>query len=167
MPAASDTRALTFGTTSSTNIEYFNSVALDSAGNIAAVGNSENYTTGTIARFDGTTGAVDTSFATSGRATPTLVAGSTVEELDDVAIDSRGRILGIGYANDGGALIVVTRYTSTGALDTTYGTSGVTTATSAGLGPRGGLQSDGRLIVVGAYPRSGGGSDVSVWRFWP
>jgi hypothetical protein len=61
---------------------------------------------------------------------------------------------------------VVTRYSSTGTLDATYGTNGVTTETAAGLSTHGGLQPDGRLIVIGAYPRSGG-SDLAVWRFWP
>ena len=159
--------ALTFGTTTgSTNLQGFDGMALDASGNIVTVGWDEGYTTATIARFT-STGMVDTTFASSGRASPVLVAGGTVQELDEVAIDGQGRILGIGYAVDGGSLIAVTRYSTSGQLDTTYGTSGVTTAPSAGLSPRGKLQSDDRLIVVGSYPRAGGGSDVAIWRFWP
>ena len=88
---------------------------------------------GTMARFDNT-GAVDSGFATSGRVAPTLVVGGTEQELDDVAIDGQRRILGIGYVYDGGSLIAVTRYTSTGMLDTTYGTNGVTTEPAGGAG---------------------------------
>ncbi len=159
--------ALTFGTTANGNIQGFNASVLDASGNIVSVGNDENYAHGTVARFLGTTGAIDTTFGTSGRISPVLVAGGTVQEIDDVQIDADGNVLGIGYANAGGSLVAVTRYSSAGVLDTTYGTGGVGTAVSSGLGPHGLLQADGRLLVMGAYPRGSAGTDVAVWRFWP
>ncbi|MGE5183502.1 MAG: hypothetical protein ACM31C_15630 [Acidobacteriota bacterium] len=159
--------ALTFGTTSNGNIQGFNASIFDASGNIVSVGNDENYAHGTLARFVGTTGAIDTTFGTSGRISPVLVAGGSVQEIDDVQIDEDGNVLGIGYANAGGPLIAVTRYSSAGVLDTTYGTGGVGTAVTSALGPHGLLQADGRLLVMGAYPRGSAGNDVAIWRFWP
>lgn len=160
--------ALTFGTTGNPPEEQsFYGVAVDDNDNIIAVGWSEGYANGTIAKFLGTTGAVDTSFGTSGRVTPTLVNGATIQELTDVEIDSEGRLVLTGYAVSGSPLVVTTRYSANGVLDTSYGTNGIQTAPAAALDPKGALQPDGRLIVIGAYPRSGNGSDAAVWRFWP
>jgi uncharacterized delta-60 repeat protein len=160
--------ALTFGTTGNPpNEQSFYGLAVDGSDNIIAVGWSEDYANGTIAKFLGTTGAVDTSFGSSGRLTPTLVNGATIQELTDVEIDAEGRLVLTGYAVSGGPLIVTTRYSANGVLDTSYGTNGIQTAPAAALDPKGALQPDGRLIVIGAYPRSGNGSDAAVWRFWP
>lgn len=160
--------ALAFGTTDNPPKEQsFHGLAVDPSDNIIAVGWSEGYTTGTIAKFLGTTGAVDTSFGTSGRVTPTLVNGATIQELTDVEIDSEGRLVLTGYAVSGSPLVVTTRYSANGVLDSTYGTNGIQTVPAAALDPKGALQPDGRLIVIGAYPRSGNGSDAAVWRFWP
>jgi uncharacterized delta-60 repeat protein len=160
--------ALTFGTTDNPPKEQsFYGVAVDSNDNIIAVGWSEGYANGTIAKFLGTTGAVDTGFGTSGRVTPTLVSGATIQELTDVEIDAEGRLVLTGCAMSGSPLIVTTRYSANGVLDTSYGTNGIQTAPAAALDPKGALQPDGRLIVIGAYPRSGNGSDAAVWRFWP
>jgi uncharacterized delta-60 repeat protein len=158
--------ALTFGTTTNAP-QGFSSIRFDANGDIIAVGYDEGYTTGTIARFLASNGAVDNTFATSGRTTPTLVAGGTVQELDDLAIDAQGRIVISGYAVNGGPLIVATRYNANGTIDTTYGTGGVQTAPAGGLQTQALLQADGRFVVAGTYPRTGGGTDVALWRFWP
>ena len=159
--------ALTFGTTTNTNTQAFWATTFDASGNLVAVGWDEGYTTATLARFDGTTGALDTTFGTSGRVTPVLVSGGSGQQLDDVAVDEDGRIIAAGYASSGGPLALVTRYSAAGVLDTTYGTNGVGSTPSAGVSPRMLLQPDGRIVVVGASPRGTSGYDVALWRFWP
>jgi uncharacterized delta-60 repeat protein len=132
-----------------------------------AVGFAVGGTQATLAKFT-MDGAVDTTFGTSGRITPTLVGGATSQSLDDIAIEQPvdgQRIYAIGDANSGGSLVVATRYSITGVLDTTYGTNGV--ATTPGVAEKGLLTPDGRLVVVGYVSRVGGGYDVALWRFWP
>jgi uncharacterized delta-60 repeat protein len=160
--------ALVFGTTQDPALaQLFFASARDASGNLVAVGNNEGLTTGTVARFLGTTGAIDTAFGTSGRITPVLVSGATAQQFNDVVIDEDGQITAVGTANSGGPLVVVARYTATGAPDTSYGTAGVGTTTAAAHSPRALLQADGRLIVAGAMPRGASGVDVVAWRFWP
>lgn len=160
--------SLTFGTSSGPTATYqgFSGVAFDASGNIVTSGWAENYATGTIARWT-STGAVDTTFGTSGRITPVLAAGATVQEVDSIAVDSENRIVGMGYAYLGGGLIATTRYSSTGTIDSDFGTAGVSTAPAAQLQTRGVIQLDGRILVVGAVARGADGADVAVWRFWP
>jgi hypothetical protein len=95
-----------------------------------------------------------------------LVTGGTAQLFTDLAIDTSGRLVLAGYSNNGGSLIATARYSSAGALDTSYGTGGVQTAPAAGVLPLASFAADGRLLVVGSTPRSGGGSDSAVWRFW-
>ena len=160
--------SLPFGTTSNSSIEMFGGAAFDSSGKIVTVGWSENYTAATLARWN-TDGSIDTAFGTSGRVSATLVSGGTIQELDDVAIDSNGKAVGIGYATNAGALIAVTRYSSAGQLDSNYGTAGVATQLSGGLQTLGAVQADDRALVIGCTPRTGMTSvcDMTVWRFWP
>jgi len=158
---------LTFGTTTSAgNRQAFEHVTRDAAGNLIVAGWDENYTTGALARFDHTTGAVDNSFGTSGRITPVLVTGATTQYLVTAASDSAGNLVGLGYAVSGGSLVVTTRYTSAGVLDTTWGSGGVQTTAETGVEPQGALQSDDRLIAVGGVTRGTSGYDVAVWRYW-
>lgn len=161
--------ALTFGVTPSpptTEVQAFFGMTQDAQNNIVVVGWNENKTTATLARFSGTTGAIDTTFGTSGRITPVLVTGGVGQELTDVAIDDEGRVVGAGFASSGGSLVVMTRYSSAGVIDATFGTAGVATTPSAGYSPKLIVQPDGRYIAAGATPR-GAGIDTALWRFWP
>jgi hypothetical protein len=101
------------------------------------------YTMATLARFT-KTGAIDTSFGTSGRLTPSLVAGGTSQQLDELGVDEDGQIIAAGYVNSGGPLVVATRYTTDGVIDASFG-----------------------IVVLGATPRGAGGADLAMWRFWP
>jgi uncharacterized delta-60 repeat protein len=100
-----------------------------------------------------TDGSLDTAFDSDGKVT-TAVSGST-EEINALGIQADGKIVAAGYANSGaGANFAVSRYETTGALDTsTYGTSG-----NVNFDVRGGssdviygaaLNSIGRAVVVG------------------
>jgi uncharacterized delta-60 repeat protein len=159
--------ALTFGTTADSNTQSFWATTFDAAGNLVVGGWDEDYTTGTIARFHGNDGSLDTTFGASGRVAPVLVSGATGQQIDDVMVDEDGNIVAAGYASSGGPLVAVTRYSASGQLDTGFGNGGVGTAPSAGISPRALLQADGRIVLVGAYPRATGGYDMTLWRFWP
>jgi uncharacterized delta-60 repeat protein len=160
--------SLTFGTSTGATLNYqgFASAAFDSAGNIITGGWSEDYTDITMARFT-SAGANDAAFGTGGRVQSLLAPGSSSNELGDVAIDSTGRVVGMGYLVLGGSLAAATRYGTNGAIDSGFGTAGVGTATAAGLQTLGTIQLDGRILVVGAAPRSPSGANLAVWRFWP
>jgi len=159
--------ALTFGTTNNTEWQAFNAAAIDAQGNIYTVGNPERYTSGTIAKW-ASDGSPVAAFGTSGRLSPALVSGATANELTDVGLDKNGNIVGFGYANNGGPLIIVTRLDgTTGAADSTFGTAGMTTTTAGGHTPFGVITSDGRMLMIGATPRGGSGSDLGIWRYWP
>jgi uncharacterized delta-60 repeat protein len=159
--------SLTFGTTSGTDWQAFNALATDAQGYIFTAGWPEHYASATIAKWT-SDGSLDMGFGTSGRITPVLVSGGTINELTDIALDTNGKLVGIGYAYNGGPLVLASRFSGTnGAADSTFGTSGVTTATSAGHTPFGVIQADGRILIIGATPRGGNGTDLAVWRVWP
>lgn len=159
---------LTLGTTSNASLhEGFEQLTRDAAGNIVVVGYNDGYTAGALARFT-PTGAADSAFASGGHVAPTFVTGATVQELDALAIDSAGNILVAGYANNGSPLLVTSRYTPTGVLDRSWGTSGVQTTAEVAIGPQAAVQSDDRFLAGGGTPRgaAAGTSDVAVWRYW-
>ncbi len=158
---------LTLGTTSNASLhEGFEQLTRDAAGNIVLVGYNDGFTTGVLARFT-STGAADTTFATGGHVAPTLVSGASVQELDALAIDSAGNVLVAGYANNGTPLLVTSRYTPSGVLDRSWGTSGVQTTAEVAISPQAAVQSDDRFIAGGGTPRGANGTDVAVWRYWP
>lgn len=110
-------------------------------------------------------GEVDRSFGTDG------VVITAVSNYYDVArkilVQQDGRILVAGDITDGTSLrFAVTRYTTSGALDQTYGSNGKATVEITGGGPLGGavLQPDGKIVVAGcAY--NGTDNDIVLARF--
>jgi uncharacterized delta-60 repeat protein len=143
---------VTTGVLSSGDQAY--SMAIQADGKIILGGSaySASSTDFALARYN-TNGTLDTSFDTDGKAT-TAVSGST-EEIYGLAIQTDGKIVAAGYANNGtGANFAVNRYNANGSLDTsTYGASG-----SVNFDVRGGssdviyaaaLDSIGRAVVVG------------------
>ncbi len=70
-----------------------------------------------LARYNAD-GSVDMGFGSSGVATP---SGGSFEEATDIAVQSDGSIIVVGEHGDDS---VITRFTSTGTHDTTFGTSG-------------------------------------------
>jgi uncharacterized delta-60 repeat protein len=160
--------SLVFGTTPVPNfaVQAFYGIAIDSTDHVVAAGWTESATAGAIARFDDS-GALDTSFAGSGRITPAFVPGAASQSMSDVVIDSAGRIVVVGTASNGGALLVTARVSAAGVIDQSYGDHGVTAVPTLGVTPRAVLQADGRLVASGAFARTGGGNDLALWRFWP
>ena len=93
-------------------------------------------------------GTLDTTFDGDGHAITDF--GNTGEIANDIVIQAHGRIVAVGSSNDS---IAISRYTTTGALDTTFdgdgrflrrfGTHRSDTAKTVAI------QSDGRLVVAG------------------
>jgi uncharacterized delta-60 repeat protein len=78
----------------------------------------------TLARYT-SSGILDTSFGKEGLTTTTI---GTSDSIFSIALDSQGKIIAGGAAVIGGVQqFALARYTSTGVLDTSFGTSGFTT----------------------------------------
>jgi uncharacterized delta-60 repeat protein/LPXTG-motif cell wall-anchored protein len=129
-----------------------NAVAIQSDGKIIAAGTSNNDFA--VARYT-STGALDTSLDTDGKAT-TDIGTSTSDAANAVAIQSDGKIIAAGTSNDDFA---VARYTTTGALDTSFDTDGkVTTDIGTGTFDAGNamaIQGDSKIVVAGRSSASG------------
>jgi len=96
-------------------------------------------------------GALDSSFGTGGKVTTPI--GSSDDYGYSVAVQSDGKIVVAGYSYIGDADFALVRYTSSGALDMSFGTGGkVTTPIGDGpdLGRSVALQSDGKIVVAGS-----------------
>jgi uncharacterized delta-60 repeat protein len=131
-------------TTIGSNSADARAIAIQPDGKILAAGFANNDFC--LARYT-TTGALDTSFGTGGVVTSSVTANCGIR---DVAIQSDGKILAIGFADSDFALA---RYYITGTLDVSFGTAGVVT-TSFGAGTNNdpysiAIQSDGKIIAAG------------------
>ena len=117
-----------FNTTTRGTGDYIASIAIDASGRIVAGGNSTigGNNVFTVARYL-SNGSVDSTFGTNGFNTTTP---GTSDYINSIALDSSGKIVGAGSATLGGATVTaVARYTSNGALDSTFGTNGINTST--------------------------------------
>jgi uncharacterized delta-60 repeat protein len=113
-----------------------------------------------------TNGTLDASFDGDGKAV-TLI-GSFDARCYGVALQSDGKLVAGGFASISGSTdFAVARYNSNGSLDTTFHGSGtVTTAIGTGsdLGYGIALQTDGRIVLVGAAANAGN-DDFAVVRY--
>ena len=95
-------------------------------------------------------GSLDTSFDSDGFATAQFEPGGLAdEEIKAIAIQSDGKIVAVGEYKSG--QFALARYNSDGSLDTSFDTDGKLTVDSkvaTGYGVA--LQSDGKIVVVGA-----------------
>ena len=132
---------------------YAQAVALQSNGQIVVAGYADVGSPAfTVARYNSSNGSLDTTFNSTGTlpGTVTTVIGSTQASAYATAIDASGNILAAGSSDDTFALV---RYTSTGTLDTTFGSGGIVTTTIAGTSSSRingiTLQPNGQIVVVG------------------
>lgn len=100
-------------------------VAIDQSGNLVIAGYAFSGTTQVFALARVlANGTVDNGFGSSGLTITSVGSGNAY--LTSVNIDGSGRILATGYASNGTANDMVSiRYTSSGAVDASYGSSGV------------------------------------------
>jgi uncharacterized delta-60 repeat protein len=124
-----------------------------------------------VARFNAD-GSRDITFGTNGIVTTNVGLGFSPfpETAQSIAIQPDGSIVAVGWAPTptNPSDVAIVRYTSTGALDTTFGTGGIVrTAPGIALDFAFGvaLQADGRIVVaVGTFTATGG-PDVAVLRY--
>jgi uncharacterized delta-60 repeat protein len=115
-----------------------------------------------------TSGAIDTAFGQAGTATHTLGGG-----LADLVLRPNGRIVAVGsssrYAPHGHDQFLIAQLTTAGALDTSFGQAGISTAGDGTMARSAALLDDGSLVVAGRdYPREGGfkGPDGFILAKW-
>lgn len=112
-----------------------------------------------LARYT-SSGTLDTTFGTNG-ITTTLIDNFCAGNA--CAIDSSNRIIVVGYSRTTATRLALARYTSTGSLDTTFGTNGIVNLEFAGVETVGNgvaIQSDGKIVICGTS-----GNNVLVARF--
>jgi uncharacterized delta-60 repeat protein len=124
-----------------------------------------------VARFD-TDGSRDSTFGTNGIVTTNVGVGPSPfpETAQSIAIQPDGNIVAVGWAPTptSPSDVAVVRYTSSGALDTTFGTGGIVrTAPGIALDFAFGveIQPDGRIVVAAGTFTATGGPDVAVLRY--
>ena len=162
--------------------------AIDVAGDtgpIGPVGGTKALTdSGPIILADNEGSALDSTYGNAGIA---MAAGLGWNNAEAAVVDAQGQVYFVGtkfnfdeFSGAAGNDIVVARFTSAGALDTTFGQNGVATidftsenGTGAGYNDddsAGGiaLDADGNIIVVGATMAEGrGNSDFAIARLTP
>ncbi|MCG3155068.1 MAG: hypothetical protein DKINENOH_01670 [bacterium] len=151
--------------------EQVNALALQPDGKIVAAGhgssNDATYQNFLVARYNAD-GSLDVSFDGDGWAVTDF--GSQADYAYDVALQSDGRIVLVGSMsfNNTYNVFALARYTNSGMLDASFGSSGLLTTT---LGSEAGakavaLQDDGRMVVAGiASAGSATGHDFALVRY--
>ena len=145
-----------------------NSMALQSDGRIVVAGSTFNgsYTDFALARCT-TSGALDASFGSGGKVITAISTGD--DSVRSVAVQSDGKIVvaGSSVTATGYSDFALARYTTTGALDTSFSFDGkVTTPIGSGddQGKSVALQSDGKIVVAG-YAVGGTSYDFALARY--
>jgi uncharacterized delta-60 repeat protein len=169
----------TFGTAGAVTIVFggvqdaAQGVALQPDGKIVVVGSTR---TGTrddfaLARYNAD-GSLDTGFGTAGRVSTDF--NGFADKAWAVLVQNDGGIIVAGHAATATPLgadndFAVARYTSAGALDTTFGTGGKATTNVAGgtdLAYAAALQPDGKIVVAGRVADGGAANpDVGLVRY--
>lgn len=115
-------------------------------------------------------GALDTSFNSTGSR---ITSVGTVDSANAIVVQPDGKIVAVGSANTAdGYRMALVRYTATGALDSTFGTSGVVVAAFAQTGNASAyaaiLQPDGKIVAAGNSLdlNSQNGYDFALARFY-
>ena len=133
-----------------TNDQQIDALAIQGDGRIVAAGDDGNG--GVLVRRYNADGSLDTSFGTGGTFSTSNMAGGRA-----VAVLANGDILVAGEVPGNGAF-EVTRLTSAGALDTSFGTNGFGqqgVGSASGLAHALGVQADGKIVVAGTGGISG------------
>jgi len=112
-----------------------------------------------------TDGSTRTAFGASG--VLTLDLGDT-DRIEDIAIDGSGRLIIVGRSSQGGVdRAFVARVTAAGALDTTYGTNGITYLFGTSVESEAfavAIDANGKAVVTGYLVNASGSDDAFVAR---
>lgn len=140
----------TYGTAGITNTDFAGASnlamgsVLQADGKLIIAGNSGNDMV--VARYT-TSGILDTTYGTGGATTTDFFGGTDVGYA--IALQADGKALVAGESSNDFA---IARYNSSGVLDTTFGTGGITTTDFAATVDSARamvLQADGKIVVVG------------------
>jgi uncharacterized delta-60 repeat protein len=141
--------------------DFVYGLAIQGDGKIVAAGSSNAGGTDAfaLARYT-TSGTLDGSFGSGGKVTTAFSAYG--EQARSVILQPDEKIVAVGFADNGiDADFALARYTSSGALDATFGPTGDGTAATS-IGPADDfansvdLQPDGRIVVAGLSTASSG-----------
>jgi uncharacterized delta-60 repeat protein len=123
-----------------------------------------------VARFN-SNGEVDTSFGTNGKTTTSIGTGDA--QGCSLTIDNAGNIIVAGLSKNGTTnMLALARFTSSGALDTSFGTGGkVTMDTGMGTSSSRNMNvlvqpSDGKIVVTCRGGNGMGNPEFAIARFW-
>lgn len=139
-----------------------------STGKIVVGGFTSNttadYANSALVRYNAN-GSLDTTFSTTGKVITNM--GPTYNYIESIAVQSDGKLVTAGSMVDAG--LGVARYTTTGALDSTFGTNGKTITAITGTGSTDAahsvaIQSDGSIVVAGSTQLTEH-DDVALVRF--
>ncbi|MGB4269457.1 MAG: delta-60 repeat domain-containing protein [Spirochaetota bacterium] len=144
-------------------------VVIDAYGRIVAAGDAFMGSNNdfAFARYY-SNGSLDIGFGNNGKLTTTI--GSGHDSARAIAIDSNGRIVVAGYANNGTNYdFALARYNPDGTLDTTFGNGGIVT-TDFGVGDDQAfclaIDANGKIVVAGKA-RNGSNMDFALARYNP
>lgn len=161
---ANGTRDLSFGGTGRvkfpvmTREDIARAVAIQPDGKIVVAGSAQTTSAQDVfalARLN-TDGTLDSSFGTAGIVTTTT--GTTLDGVEDVALQADGKIVAVGTSTVGANTdFVIARYNTNGSLDTSFAGGRVVTPilSSFDYGRAVAIQPDGK-IVAGGYADIGG-----------
>ncbi len=171
--------------------DYFSALQIDSQGRYVISGRSKNSAGGTemvVWRFLAT-GAIDTSFNSTGFVIFQPGGLGAAGHANDsnkydsgtyLKIDSQGRYVIAGSSKNaaGGTELTIWRYTSDGAIDTSFNNTGYTLFQPGGTGAAGQsnasksdapssfeIDSQGRYVIGGSSKNSVGGREFVIWRY--
>ncbi len=154
---------------SNTN-DFAYAAALQLDGKIVAAGAINTDTSDfAVARYN-SNGTLDSSFGTNGHVITSL--GPRADEAHGISLQPTGKIVVAGWSVQGARSndFVVVRYSTSGGLDTTFGTGGIVTTTiqptSDDLANTMTLQPDNKIVVAGSSDNgTASGPDFAVARY--
>ena len=139
--------------------------AKDASGNVDPTPASVTWVVDTTIPLPGN---LDLAFGTRGKAITDI--GGNTDIGQSVAVQSDGKIVVAGYSYVAGTTgdFALVRYTTSGALDSSFGTGGqvITHIGNGCLGYSAAVQSDGKIVVAG-YAWIGGYPDIALARYLP
>ena len=146
-------------------------IAIQDDGKIVVIGVANNGSNDDFAvvRYN-TNGSLDTSFDSDGKVLTNIGPGSTIDNAADIAIQSDGKIVVVGYSNNGSSDdFAVVRYNTNGSLDTSFDSDGkVLTNIGPGLSPDIAsdiaIQFNGKIVVAGTGGNTGN-YDFAIVRY--
>jgi len=150
-----------------TGHDYALSATIDGSGKILVAGQSYvgSQSDFALVRYL-TNGSLDMSFGVGGKVTTAIGAGN--DTIEEVAIDSNGKIVAAGYSHNGSnSDFALARYNEDGSLDISFDSDGKQTTdfdTSGDVGRCLAIDGYGRIIVAGQTD-AGGDTDFALARY--